>query len=371
MSSTRYANPGNNPDESPERYLASGKLRGISIGMNIVTRVAHVLSEPERAAMIWLTNYAHLRDLTADALCTELQMEKAEIRSALTDPEADRKRFILRVEELRSKFEASLPGLANTVILRKVRNAVKFGASTPQIIEIIGKTRIGKSESGKAEFLRRMDRAAWLHTPKGQNREFIFELARSLGIAVGSTSLKAAQIVPKIIACFGPNRINMLFVDEGHRLWPHDLRTDPYRIDFLRDLWELHGVTVIVLATPQYSESMSAAMQDNPRWAPGQWDGRVQRFHLPDTMSDEDLGKVARYHFPDATDDIVHQLVDQAKASEGFCGAMVKAIERAKFMAAVEEKPVSLNYIKLAQKELAKGTRLQQIAEGQVVRRAA
>lgn len=39
-------------------------------------------------------------------------------------------------------------------------------------------------------------------------------------------------------------------------------------------MWELKGLTVFILATPQYSESLADALDNNPRWSPGQWDGR-------------------------------------------------------------------------------------------------
>lgn len=52
MSSTRFAPAGADPDASPERFLASSKLRGIQIGLNVVCRVARVRSEIEARAMI-------------------------------------------------------------------------------------------------------------------------------------------------------------------------------------------------------------------------------------------------------------------------------------------------------------------------------
>jgi len=368
MSSTRKAAPGADPDESPERYLANGRLRGISIGMNIIARVARVLPEPERAAMIWLANYAKERDITADALSDELDLDKAEIRRALTDPDADRRRFCAAVDSARTAFINTLPALANTAVRRKIANAVRFAESSPQIVEVVGKTRTGKTESARAEYLARLDHAAWMHCPTGQWRDFVNELARALGVSAGSTSLKTGQLVDKLRACFGRNRIRLLFVDEGHRLWPTDLRTQPIRIEFLRDLWEQLNISVIILATPQYSESLSLAMEENPRWAPGQWDGRVQRYHCADTMSDADLGAVARVHLSaiggrqDEPEAMIDQLVQQAKASEGFAGAMVKAIQRARFMAESESETMSLRHVKLAQAELARGTRLSDLS---------
>lgn len=383
MSSTRYAKTPADSEASPERHLASGSLRGISIGLNIVTRVARVREDEERAAMIWLTNYAHLRDLTADALSDELDLDKTEIRRALTDPEADLARFVRQVKILRAAFErpleTRLPGapnpfpkssplhhgygpLADTRARRKIRNAVKFAHTDAQIMEIIGKTRMGKSVDAAHEYLRRLDSAVWLHCPSGgTDRDFLCALARALGVSAG-TGAKNMELRPRIMSCFGPRRVSLLFVDEGHRLWPVDIKSPPTRIEFLRDLWEQLGVAVVIMATPQYSASLARAMDENPRWAPGQWDGRVQRAHLADTMEDEDLRAVARYHAPDLSAPLIQQLVEQARSSEGFCGAMVKAIERVRFMAAEQGKPIDLEMLKIAQAESARGTRIEQIA---------
>src|SRR5690349_4714836 len=108
-------------------HLASGELMGIKIGMNHVTHMARVRTEAERSAMLWLTNYAHLRDLTADALSVEVGLTKAEIREALTKPDARLESFTRQVNKLRDKFEReqipallrvpSIP-LANTKINR-------------------------------------------------------------------------------------------------------------------------------------------------------------------------------------------------------------------------------------------------------------
>lgn len=363
MSNTRTAPPGAEPSNTAR--LASSKLMGIKVGLNIVAQVARVRSDDERAAMLWLTNYAHLQDLTADALGEELDMEKAEIRRALTDPDADLSRFVRQVEALRAKFEAAIPKLANTKVKRKIANAVKFATSgTPQIVEIVGKTRMGKTDSARAEYLKRLDHAVWLHCPSASTeKDFLNALGRACGIGVGSTGLKNTQLRPKIEGCFGARRMRLLFVDEGHRLWPTDLKSQPSRIEFLRDLWELHGVSVIILATPQYSEALASAMESNPRWSPGQWDGRVQRSHLADTMDRADLEAVARHHAPGFGDELIAKLVEQAESSEGFCGVMVKAIQRVNFMAAEQERPVDLKMLETAQAELARGTRLEQLAK--------
>lgn len=382
MATTRYAPAGANPEENPERNLANARLRGINIGLNIIARIARVLPQAERDAMIWLHNYARLRDLTADALSAELDLDKSEIRRALTDPDADRMRFVRQVGIVRAafekcrttyrrpdvpsefrligKFDESLGAIANTKVRRKVGQAIRMATKSPQIVEILGKTRLGKSISARHEFLGIMHHAAWLHCPRpGNERDFLNAMADALGVACGSCQ-KNSQILPKIEACFGPNRIRVLFVDEAHRLWPNDWRHEPKRIELLRDWWERLGLSIIILATDQYSEAVQDAMQSD-RWAPGQWVGRVQPFDLPEALEDVDLAAIAKHHAPDANDAVVAQLISHAKTSAGYCGAMVKAIERVRFRTGDDGK-LTVEEVRKAQVQIDREARLLALA---------
>lgn len=357
MSSTRYAAPGTDPDAHPESRLASRKVRGLSIGTNTIARIARVLPQAERDSMLWLQAYARLRDLTPDALSTEIDMDWAEIRRALTDPETDRTRFVRQVTAARAEFERWLDTerapheqdargyrlrgrfdeahrkIADTKVRRKIRNAIRL-ATGPEasIVEIIGKHRCGKSISARNEFLRNLHRAAWVHVPgDGTERDFHRALAEGLGCSYG-TSEKACQLTPKIEACVGPNRINVIFLDEGHRLWPADIRKRPSRVDYLRDLWEIHGCSIVIVATDQYSDAVAMAMDSSDRWAPGQWVGRAHQFLLSETMSREDLLAIARCLAPEACDAIADQLVLGALNSCGYAGHMARTVERARYM---------------------------------------
>src|ERR1041384_8088200 len=151
---TRYASTPEGSESAPERFLASGKLRGINIGLNVITRVARVRPERERKAMIWLHNYARLENLTADALSDELDLSKPDIRAALTDPDFDLSRFVRQVEALRKKFEDGLPDLVQTKSTKILNEGLHMAKKMLKPIEVIGLTRMGKSIPGFNWYLR-------------------------------------------------------------------------------------------------------------------------------------------------------------------------------------------------------------------------
>ncbi len=53
MNNERSTAAAADPDLVPERFLSKSKLRGISIGLNVVCRVARIRSKAEARAMIW------------------------------------------------------------------------------------------------------------------------------------------------------------------------------------------------------------------------------------------------------------------------------------------------------------------------------
>lgn len=353
MPSTRHAAPGTDPAAAPERYLSSDRVRGIAVGAHIVARIARHLPADERAAMLWLTAYAKLLDLTADSLSDQLDLDRTEIREALTNPDQDRARFVRQVADLRKRFERGLAtprrerteipqfksrvfreaacALADTKVRRKVRNAISFAErhDEPQIVEIQGETRLGKTVCAAHEFFRRLDHAAWFTVPTlDDQRSFLIALCQSLGASV-STADKNSHLLSKIEACIGPNRISTLFVEEAHRLWPKNLTNQPKRLDHLRDWWEYHGLSIVILATPQWQDKLTeAAGVADSKWECGQWLGRAQPYDLPGSLTRDDLRAIAANHAPEADAATLDQLVTHAVASRGYAGAMVKAIER-------------------------------------------
>lgn len=367
MSNTRYARPDADPEASNERNLASSKLRGLNIGLNVIAKIGRTRPLAQRRAMVWLFNFAKIQGLTADELSDRLDLDKAYIRTVLTDPSEDATRFTSHVAAIRKEFEAGIPDIVDTEVAQTVREGIGYAVDRKKIVEIIGDTRMGKTEAAWNQYLRIMDRGVMLLHPgeDESDRSFIWNVARALGIGV-STAKKTVQLRPQISGCFGPGLLEFIIVDEAHFLWPQEPKSKPKRVEFLRSLWDKDRPTAIgvcVLATPQYTASSEAASCKNERWAPGQWDGRVTRYHLKNSMSDKDLMAIARYHAPGWNASMHDFLVLMAKATEGYCGAMVNCIDLAKDKADRRKCNVSMEILTEAARQQVAGTRLQKLTE--------
>lgn len=319
--------------------MSDPRIAGINVPLNITIHAATARSQEERSAMIWLSNYARLQRLTAEALAEQLGMPQSDIQLALTSPRVDLGRFVKVVNALRNQVNAALVRLHPTKGYKLVKKVFRFASETCAPCEVIGKWRSGKTRPAREAWFDHMHEAAWLNTPSGNDQQDFFSaLAESLGIGVG-TSYKSSQLRPRITSCFHAAGIRLLVIDEAQRLWPTVQQRKgrmayPRRLEFIRDLYDAFTpaqIGVVLLLTPQHSEMMSQALREHELWAPGQWDGRVHSFAIPETFTDAELEGIARWHGPDLADSAITPLIEFAKSSEGYVGAMVNIITRSRY----------------------------------------
>lgn len=353
-----------NRDLHPERFLGSPLVVGINIGLNVITRVARHRSESERAAMVWLHNYAKHRSITADELCGELNLSRADIRRALSDPAEDLSRFMSAVQDRRHRFEQEEALFCETKVARTIDEAATFAQRQQVICEVIGTTRLGKTVAARQHYLLNMHQSIFVKAPEDQSDlTFLEEIAEALGI---STSRKRAnQLRSQIKKCFGKRGIKMLYIDEAHFLWPDKSVSKPTRIEFVRSLWDRQHpaeIGVLLLATPQYAVSMNNALRDSDRYAPGQWEGRAIRYMLPAENSERELRDIAKTHCPEADESMLDQLVTAAGGTQGGAGFMVNSINLARTLAG--DGKLTLVLIRRAQKQMLAGSKVgQEIAQ--------
>jgi hypothetical protein len=333
----------------------------IQVGFNTVIRATRPRPERERNAIRWLAAYAQREQITADALTEQLVSDRATIRAALTNPDADVKQLVGKIESLRAVLDSNLRPPADTTFCKTVNKALRFALDKGQLVEIIAKTRDGKTTPADYFHLKNLHQCIYFVCPATESySDFIFAIARACGVSVGNGKT-VTQIEAQIRAMFGRLGIRMLICDEGHNLWPSDITLKPKRIEFLRTLWDENKrqIGVGVLSTPQALVSSNQALQKSKRWSPGQWEGRVTRFRPTAAATSEDIEKVAKWHCPEGNVAIINQLVLFAKVASGFYGAMVNVIERARFEAEEVGEKLTLDHIKFAQAEAIKDTNVE------------
>ena len=354
-------------EELDERDSSSpaAEQHHIKISMSTIVRVARGRDPRDRAALIWLGNYAHRERISPDSLDETLGVKKTAIRAALTDPYSNSRPVVEKIESFRAVLDNNLPKLASTRVYRDVTEACQFALETKSLVEYIGPPRTGKTETGEAFFLRHMDKAGYCIVPESDSEsDFVFELAKAHGVVAGDKKT-IGRVKPTIRELYGKGGLELLILDEGHFLWPTNLTLKPKRLEFVRNLWDRYKrqIGIVVLATPQFALRLNQASQISTRWSSEQWEGRAVRFMGKATMSDNDLTLIARHHCPQGSSEVINQLVECGKASNGFSGAMLNALNLAAWRAKQRREPLTVDLLIEAQAQMAKGTRIEALAK--------
>ena len=336
----------------------------VHVGLNTTARVARTRPDRERKATLWLANYANREGVSTDSLSEQLGVDRKALRALLTDPFAEVKDIVRKIESMRSVLDANLRAPAQTEFCRVVAKAFRYAMENGALVEVIDITRTGKTTIADYVHLKNLDRAIYVNCTHTESySSFIIDVARACGISIssGKKGKKVHVLEEQIRSMFARGLFNLLIVDEGHYLWPNNIALKPKRIEFLRSLWDekKRQVAIVILSTPQALLSSNQALQKSKRWAPGQWEGRITRFNQSAKPSTEDVEKVARWHCPEGSASIINHLVLFAKIAPGFYGAMVNVLDRARFEAKEAGEKLNVSHIEAAQAEAIKGTELQ------------
>jgi DNA transposition AAA+ family ATPase len=353
MSTTRHSNT-DDPAHAPERNLSSARLRPITISLAVAAQAVRTYPKEAREACLWLANLAAnsqriqlcwqhrllpdplgtIGRIAEVELCAKLGLDRREVYAALTGHEdADLDKFCLAVKRLRADFEAALPPLVKTADSRLIAEAFQTAIDDHEIALVQGKTRHGKTEEAQRLWLQNLHDTVWLHCPVGDERAFLTEFARALGVGAGF-SKKVGQIRQQIKTALGIGLVSRVVIDEAHKLWPKDVENaQPLRIEFVRELSDQLGVSFVLLSTDQFAAAMELAKEKNARYSPGQIAGRRYQFQLRDVHTDKEIRLIAALHAGSATDDALEALGTFARSEEGYLGIMVKAVRNARRLA--------------------------------------
>jgi hypothetical protein len=357
-------------DQIEAAAVARTGLPHIHIGMNTTVRATRERPRQERDAIRWLGAYIKRERLTAEDVCDKLDADVRSIRAALTDPAADVKRLGGKIESMRAVLDANLRAPAPTAFFKAAKKAFDFAVAKGALVEFIDLTRTGKTTIADWLHLTHLHRCGYVDTPQTVSyHSFIVAIAKGLGISVssGKKGKKTPMLEEQIDATLGANGIDILIFDEGHYLWPINLKRKPERVEYVRKLWDRmkRKLSILVLSTPQAIFNSNQALQSAQRWSPGQWEGRINRFHPPRKVDRADVELVARWHCLDGNDDVIRALAAYAESSPGFYGAMTNVLDRARFEAG--EGKLTLRHVATAIEQASQATALgQQLRKGGV-----
>ena len=138
-------------------------------------------------------------------------------------------------------------------IVRLIHGGLDYAMANNSITLIVGESRMGKTCGAKLwRDANNHGRSVFVTAPPiGGSKTFLRRIAAAVGV---NKNLSMAQMFEAIERAFNPHR--MLIVDEAHRLQPGDARTNPVNIEILRDIHDMTGCALALIATERFNDAM-------------------------------------------------------------------------------------------------------------------
>jgi len=140
-----------------------------------------------------------------------------------------------------------------TSIAKITFGALNYASANSLITIIMGESGDGKSVAGQAwKRAHNHGRTVMVIAPAfGGTKALLRDIAATVGI---NKNLPAPQMHESILRAF--NRDRMLVVDEAHRLFPNEARTNPVNLEILRDIHDRTGCALALIATQRFQTQL-------------------------------------------------------------------------------------------------------------------
>jgi DNA transposition AAA+ family ATPase len=138
-------------------------------------------------------------------------------------------------------------------IVTLIHGGLDYAMANNSVTLIVGESRMGKTVGAKLwRDNNNHGRSVFVTAPPiGGSKTFLRRIAAAVGV---NKNLSMAQMFEAIERAFNPNR--MLIVDEAHRLQPGDARSTPVNIEILRDIHDMTGCALALIATERFNDAM-------------------------------------------------------------------------------------------------------------------
>lgn len=138
-------------------------------------------------------------------------------------------------------------------IVKLIHGGLDYAMANNSITLIVGESRMGKTVASKLwRDNNNHGRSVFVTAPPvGGTKTFLRRIAAAVGV---NKNLSIDQMFEAIERSFNPHR--MLIIDEAHRLLPGDTRTLPVKIEILRDIHDMTGCALALIATERFNVAM-------------------------------------------------------------------------------------------------------------------
>ncbi len=208
---------------------------------------------------------------------------------------------------------------------------MRWAVANTGLAKVRMKERSGKTVSAAHQFLLRLDRAAWVRVPTGDDvNGFLRRVARALGVT-HSDKGSIGTMMGRIERVMGAHGFTLLFLDQAHWIWPSDPRKQiAKRYELVMDWMEDLGVAFVMLTTPQQDDERCGAAATNRAHAYGQISGRTMTFRGKDTVDDAELLAIITEESDglELHETVVNSLVTLCKADSGYLGTLRLTVQR-------------------------------------------
>ena len=327
---------------APERNMSRDL---INIGGHVFKDGISNYTDREKDLLEWLWGYA-FEELKGkrSALVEVTNYDWTVLSKIFTGGyDASLDRFCEMVERLKKKVASGRTRLVNTIVTKRITEALDYARDTSAMVAIIGPT--GRSKTFTARSWARDNnhgRTRYIRIQSGCTRRIIVtQLCQSCGIGVNGK--KTADLEMRLFKAFDYR--NVIIVDEAGHLMPRcGLATSA--IEFLRDLHDRCECGVVMIFTDVYLEEMR-----NGRLAAyfEQFIGRIKyELKIPKEVRRDEVRSVVKSFVKEPDVKIIDLALKIARAREGKLRTLFEDLQRARDYAATQDRTMTDKDLKIA-----------------------
>lgn len=234
--------------------------------------------------------------------------------------------------------------------VKLIHSGLDYAMANNSITMIIGDSRRGKTEAAKLwRDENNHGRSVYIIAPPvGGTKAFLRRIAIAVGV---NKDASVANMFDAITRSFNRNRI--LIVDEAHRLVPSDGRSTPVNLEILRDLHDVTGCAVALIATSRFDDTMKKT-----EYMYEQVVGRIgMPIRLKKEVYSKDIRPIVEQYIPQPSAELMAECRVIAN-QQGRLGSLVENLKVASRMAAKGKAKLTEKHIFKAialRKQMSKG----------------